>query len=591
LLFKTCISSIGLMFRYAPVETTLILIQRVLTSALIPLNIFFTQELLNSMAAFHTEDFNILSLVGWIALLIISMLIVSWNGFFDGTLRIRTKKRIDETLTPVIINKFRCIEYSCFENETTLDTIHRMSNDPQEGIIQLYTNFLDIIGNIISILGTAMIFAQIHYIFVIAFILLIVPTILCNLKSADMMNEMFSQQSLKERMFFYLGSLLSNKHSMVELKIFNASKYISDKWKNMVRDVLDERLKTTIRSQKFYLLSLVLFRLWSACILFFLARSVFNREITIGLFTAIIASMDSIMGRCDTLSRSILNMRGLGLIINHYNAFMSLPEIRRGEESAKIIKNPHIVFEDVCFTYPNSNKEILKGVSFEILPGEKVSLVGENGAGKSTIIKLLCGLYRPDKGKITINGLDIKDMDTQMLQNVFSIVFQDYQNYQLSLRENLALGNISQMYHDEILRAAMKNAMININANNLDIHLGKIEDDGVDISEGQWQRIAIARALVSYRPFMILDEPTASLDPVAESDMYQSFLQVIQDRGCILISHRLASTSLTQKIIVLKDGKVAEIGSREELIAKNGLYARMWTVQSELYEDKEENLA
>lgn len=420
------------------------------------------------------------------------------------------------------------------------------------------------------------IFAQISNTFVFTFILLIAPTFFLNLKSADTMNQMFKQQSLKERMFFYLGNLLSNKHSMLELKVFNASKYISGKWRTMVSDVLNERLKTTIRSQKYFLFSLVLFRLWSASIL---------------IFTAIIASIESILGRCDTLSRSILNMRGMGLIIEHYNIFMSLPENRYSKGKEKMIENPHIIFDNVYFTYPNTNKEILKGVSFEILPGEKVSLVGVNGAGKSTIAKLLCGLYKPEKGKITINGLDIKDLDTQMLWNVFGVVFQDYKNYQLSLRENLAFGDISQMYHDENLKAAMNKANVNINTDNLDIHLGKVEDDGVDISEGQWQGIAIARAFVSNCQFLILDEPTASLDPVAESKMYQSFLQDIQDKGCILISHRLASTSLTQKIIVLNDGKVVEIGSRDELIKKNGLYAKMWTVQSELYEDKEEKLA
>ena len=221
-------------------------------------------------------------------------------------------------------------------------------------------------------------------------------------------------------------------------------------------------------------------------------------------------------------------------------------------------------------------------ISLDIRQGEIYALLGENGAGKSTVIKLLCRLYKPDSGRILVNGMDIQTVDAADLRRVFSVVFQDFCKYTLTMRENVAFGDLTKLNDDTALCDALKMGLADGIAE-LDTPLGKLEENGVDISGGEWQRIAVARACLPDCAFVILDEPTASLDPVAESDMYHSFAEVLKNRGCIMISHRLASARMADKIIVLSNGIVTEVGGHDDLMAMGGLYARMYESQSAWY--------
>jgi len=244
-----------------------------------------------------------------------------------------------------------------------------------------------------------------------------------------------------------------------------------------------------------------------------------------------------------------------------------------------------IVFDNVSFAYPNTEREVLHNVSFRINSREKAAIVGVNGAGKSTIIKLLCGLYRPDSGHIRIGGKDIAALSQDDVRQAVSVVFQDYGCYQLTLRENIAFGDLTALNDDERLSEALKRAGADeILEKGLDVPLGRLYEGGIDISKGQWQRIAVARAFLSKSNFVILDEPTASLDPIAESRMYGAFSEILKERGTIIISHRLASAKMADKIIVIEGGEVAAVGNHAELMKEGGLYAAMFEEQSSWYQ-------
>jgi ATP-binding cassette subfamily B protein len=311
-----------------------------------------------------------------------------------------------------------------------------------------------------------------------------------------------------------------------------------------------------------------------------------------------------VLENADMLSHTVQNLRQRYLTMEHYYKFMALPEIQSEKQFGKLqinderqnaiqragrpaacITAPHIVFDNVVFAYPKTDRKILNGVTFEISRGERVALVGENGAGKSTIVKLICRLYKPDSGRILINGADIQDLDADGIRRAFSVVFQDFCKYTLTMRENVALGDLSRLRDDDALRGALEMGLAEGIAD-LDAPLGRLEDEGVDLSGGQWQRIAIARACLPGSDFVILDEPTASLDPAAESDMYHSFIEVLKNRGCIMISHRLASAKMADKIIVLSGGAVSEAGRHDELMNAGGLYARMYESQSAWYKQE-----
>jgi len=587
-MFRKSLKSISLVFRYARGPAVIKLAQIGLSAALAPLSIYFTQRIIDAAAAAiaHGGDWN--ALVPWVALLLSSLLFYNaiGGGFLDGILYITIRRRLNTGMTPDILEKFRRLDYACFEDKDVQDTLQRMSSDPQDKVFQLFLTILGVMESAAGVAGAAIIFSQAGWWFAAGFAGLLVPMIWLDFKAADMMNTMFNNQSADERMMHYLGGLLSNKAPLFELKIFRAAGYIAKKWRVISDKVLTDRVKTTIKSQKYFLISTILFKCWSFFIVIGLVSAIAGGRITVGLFAALITSTWAVLENADRLSHTVQNLRERHLLMEHYYKFMSLPEISENGVSLAGT-TPHIAFENVVFSYPKTAAKVLDGVSFEIGQNERVAIVGENGAGKSTIVKLLCRLYKPDSGRILVNGADIQTVSAAALRGVFSVVFQDFCKYSFTLRENVAFGDLAKIGDEGALKAALAMGQADGIAE-LDAPLGKLEEGGTDLSGGQWQRIAVARACLPDSAFVILDEPAASLDPVAESNMYGSFAEILKNRGCIMISHRLASARMADKIVVLSGGVAAETGSHGELTRAGRLYARMYESQSTWYTNAED---
>ncbi len=242
-------------------------------------------------------------------------------------------------------------------------------------------------------------------------------------------------------------------------------------------------------------------------------------------------------------------------------------------------------FQNVTFSYPNTKIPVLTNVSFTLRKNEKLAIVGENGAGKTTVIKLILGLYTPDAGVITVNNFNINELSSASRKKFFSAVFQDFYQYNLTVRENIGIGDIANMNNDsDILEAASQgNADKLIQTIGIDTHLGKIYESGTDLSFGQWQSLAISRGVFSNSKIIILDEPTAAIDPEAEAKIYHSFIKSAENKSCIMISHRLGSTRFANRILVFKDGRIIENGTHDELMVKRGHYKYMFDSQAKQY--------
>jgi len=290
--------------------------------------------------------------------------------------------------------------------------------------------------------------------------------------------------------------------------------------------------------------------------------------------------------------------------------FMALDE----NEDATVLPKENmtfrrIEFRDVSFKYPGTDKLILDKVSFVIENGKHYSFVGVNGAGKTTIIKLLTGLYTNYEGDILVDGRSLRDFSQAEIKGLSSVVYQDFARYYISMHDNIAIANLSKQnikkdaeedvkedFKEEIREDVKKAAelaglsdTIDKLPEGIDTPLGKIQEKGVDISGGEWQRVAIARGILSPAPLKILDEPTASLDPISESMVYRKFEQISRGKTTIFISHRLGSTKLADVIYVLSDGKIVESGSHDELMVKDGIYAEMFRAQAEWYSSNGSN--
>lgn len=247
-----------------------------------------------------------------------------------------------------------------------------------------------------------------------------------------------------------------------------------------------------------------------------------------------------------------------------------------------------IVFDNVMFKYPmGTDRMALDNINMTIYPGQTIALVGENGSGKTTLVKLLCRLYDPTKGSIRLDGLDLRQFQTNDLRQELSIIFQDFAQYSLTVKENIGLGDISKLEDMGFIRDAGKNAgaekVIAGLPKKYDTVLGKWFDGGEELSHGEWQKIALARAMIRKSQIIILDEPTSSIDAKAEYELFSSFNKLSAGKTTILISHRFSTVRMADSIFVLNKGKIVENGSHDELIKAQGEYARMFELQAKAY--------
>ena len=243
-----------------------------------------------------------------------------------------------------------------------------------------------------------------------------------------------------------------------------------------------------------------------------------------------------------------------------------------------------ICFEDVTFTYPGTEKPALDHVSLKFEIGSRTALVGRNGSGKTTLIKLLCRLYEPDSGRILLNGIDIRYFEYKEYVQLFSVVFQDFHLFAYPIGENIAGSRHvdEERAWDALEKAGMKERVMEME-DKLDTLLYKNTGEGVEISGGEAQKLALARALYKDAPFVVLDEPTAALDPFAEAEVYEHFKELVRDRTSIYISHRMSSCKFCDEILVLDEGKIAERGTHSELLERNGIYAGLYRTQAQYY--------
>lgn len=376
-------------------------------------------------------------------------------------------------------------------------------------------------------------------------------------------------------------------NSINELRFFGLYPWIKGKYNDMTQRYITRKNKMTRKHVLFNSIA----DLFRSCVYIFIllivARGIFDDPaVGIGAFMLVF----NMAGQLQTVTAQIFIYAAQFFSdVAYMRDFFYLDELdyEKREPDATGYDEGSIAFQNVSFTYPNTEREILHNVSVSIRPGEKIAIVGENGSGKSTFVALLCALYRPGSGSITINGEDIYT-HLSRTRKTLSAVFQDFARYEATIRENITISDSGRQADDNELTALAKRTgaweCIEAQPAGFDEVVGSFSAKGNNLSGGQWQKIAITRcAYRSGAKIMILDEPTAALDPVAEAELYRHFAALTGDRTAILISHRLGITRLVDRILVFRDGRIAEDGSHEELMARKGLYAEMYNAQAKWY--------
>jgi len=322
----------------------------------------------------------------------------------------------------------------------------------------------------------------------------------------------------------------------------------------------------------------------------YLCMKVVKREIGIGDFTMYLAAIAQFSTAMNDVMESVLNIKQFSFYYDALEKYMNIPcKMREGEQLLVEGESFLIEFRNVSFKYEKSDTYALKNVNLKIVPGEKLAIVGENGAGKSTFVKLICRLYDPTEGAILLNGTDIRRFEYDSYMKILSVVFQDYKLFAFTVKDNIAFEEAADVTDEKIedilIQSGFENRLRKLEKGVHSNIYRNFELDGFEPSGGEGQKLSLARALYKDSPVVILDEPTAALDPRSEYEIYQHFNQMVKGKTAIYISHRLASCRFCDRILVLMNGQIKEYGTHEELMNKGGIYLEMFHMQAQYYQE------
>ncbi len=398
------------------------------------------------------------------------------------------------------------------------------------------------------------------------------------------------QWTSERRQLEYIRQMGASLETAKEVKIFNLNRFFIERFRTMSAKFYEANRALARRRAFWGSLLAALGTLGYYVAYGYIAWRTVSGDFTIGDLTFLAGSFRRLRQMLESLLSGLSQVAGQALYLDDLYSFFEIePEIASKPDAIAVPKPiaQGFVFEDVGFRYPDAENWALRGLSFELRAGEVLALVGENGAGKTTLVKLLARLYEPDEGRILLEGRDLRDYDLDDLRANIGVIFQDFVRYHLSAGENIGVGSIDDLGNRERIewaaQRAMADGLIETLPMGYDQMIGRRFKTGVDLSGGQWQKIAIARAYMRDAQVMILDEPTAALDARSEFEVFQRFKDLSDDRTAVLISHRFSSVRMADRILVLAGGRVEASGTHEELMAQGGRYAELFELQAAGY--------
>lgn len=494
---------------------------------------------------------------------------------------------INNHIDLLIIDKVNSLDISFFDSPKFYDDMIRATEDSHS--LQLLTWVsVSFISGMVQSASCFFIMWRLKWYIPFLIILLTLPSMIIE-KIYIKRSYVWDRKRVKsERKINYYKDVLKSKQFAKDIRVLNLYPTFYKGLVKLWKSWFSEKKKIIFERGLWGALANSLPQIGTTIILFYVGLLILQRKLTIGDFTFYSGMIGQFVAGIAGVFGAFTQIYESELKLTNYRIFLNLiPKIKKqGNLIPK--SNLEIEFRNVYFTYPTSDRQILNNVSFKINSCEKVALVGLNGAGKSTIIKLILRLYDPTDGEILVNGINIKDYDICEYRKNFGVVFQDFVNYSFSLRDSIAISDIDKKSDDRKIYYACKAAgienVVKRLSKGLNTYLTKqFDDSGEELSGGEWQKVSIARAYFKDSKFMIMDEPSAALDPEAEYSMFETLANLCENKGTLIISHRLSSVVMADRIIVLEKGRLVESGSHSELLHKNGRYAQLFNLQAERY--------
>ena len=488
-------------------------------------------------------------------------------------------RRCESAILPHIHKKVRKLPVTAFEDPSRLDAINKAEVGATNGSILVVLLLLVVFGYLPYFILMGAYLYTLKPILGIAPIIVFIPVLLGQIVKVKAFSDLEEKSAPSRRRVEHYEKCVGDRQFFKETRLLGAFSFYRKLYRESIGLLNKEKWRAERKSGIIELLMKALTLIAYGFLLYLLVIALLSGDIAAGQFAAVFASIGALFGMMEEMI-----VQNVGSALQEKGAAVNLIrllEMQEREGGKKVEVDRGIELKDVRFAYPGSEKESIRGVSLTIRPGETLAVVGTNGAGKSTLVKLLMGLYTPTSGAVSIGGVDSREADPNTMFKNTSAVFQDFGRYKMTLERNIHIADLRKA---EGIEKAAEQGDVDIQGGSypkgLDTMLSK-EFDGVDVSGGQWQRIAIARGLFRNHDLIVLDEPTAAIDPLEETRVYKKFAEIAKENTAIIVTHRLGSCRIADRIAVMDSGELAELGTHDELMQNNGLYREMWDAQSE----------
>ena len=557
------------------------------------LGTYISGQLINKLASAYTGQITNFQIITWLLIAQFGyLLFTSVIRRVDGIVVRISGELVSNHIKVKIMEKAKEIDLKSFDSPEFYAKMENANREAGNRPIQVLNSSFSIISTVISIFSYIALITVIGILPALLVIAVAIPSTIINFVYRKKNHDYVFRRSKDRRQMSYYSEVLVNKDLVKEVRMLGLADDFTNRYKAVCKKYFGG-LKKLMLAEMWWGIGATLLTTVVNCILFVsIARGVFNTDYPVGDYSMYTGALNAISNGIATLIGTSATIYEGTIFINNLIAFMEekrtiVPTVDPPRDVQRGIGHT-IKFENVSFRYPGTDHDTIKNINLEIKPGDTIVMVGLNGAGKTTLIKLLTRLYDPTEGRILLDGYDLREYDVQKLYDMFGIVFQDYGKYAVSVRDNIAFGEIMKEIRQEKIEEAAKNSnasgFIEKLPDKYDTPLMRyFEENGTELSIGQWQKLAIARAFYSESDILILDEPTASLDAIAEQEIFNQFDELRGGKTSLFVSHRLSSATTADKIIVLKDGQLIEEGNHAELMRAKGEYYTLFSTQAKRY--------
>lgn len=498
-------------------------------------------------------------------------------------------QRVTDFMQNLLLEKSVAADLEYYENAQYYDTLQRAQQEAPFRPNQILNRVAQILQNGISLVGIVGLLISLYWGLAAILLVAAAPALLVRLRFSKILYQWQRRRTALDRRSMYLSLMLTHEQFAKEVRLFQLGNLFRRQYRQLRQQIYRESLQITMRRAVASLSAEAFAEVLTVGIFIYIAYQTIQGNLKIG---DLVLYQQALQRGESALQALLSGLSGLyedNLFLNNLYEFLNLQPKLSDPEYPKSFPNPveqGIVLHQVSFQYGNTTRQALHDISLTIRPKETIALVGENGSGKTTLVKLLCRLYDPTAGLITIDGVDLRDLAIADLRQQVSVIFQDYAKYHFSASENIRLGNAEYADSSKIEQAARRSGAHEVIAGlpqGYDTILGKFFDNGEELSIGQWQKVALARAFLRESQLIVLDEPTSAMDPKAEYEVFQKFRDLTQDQMAVLVTHRLSTVRMADHIYVLDQGRIVEQGTHAELIQLNGIYAQLFEVQAQSY--------